>query len=316
MSNGNALNAILTNLNQVFLNENIGADSPTAGSSIIPYKNMAYSLSKITTASVTNPFINKILSGQITDVAGQIKLKPYVSINGDSTFGTIINNSSDIEVDVAAWQANLSEGFLTLQNCLILGNVNLDFSSVTLTDIPTIKFSDILVLGSFSILGTTNLVPKIQIYNSFLNGAFFDNCNVEKSNGNSYEDVKLGSVSLAASNSFESTGDTISSFTGISPSSGIITGKYKFASMLGLETLSLDGANTNLTTDNSSIYGINPISSCTNGAIINYSDGNYIIRGLTQSAILAITPSDIIYAFSIDTKQLFFWNTTDWVISA
>lgn len=255
--------------NVIYVNATIGVDAVNHGSIQAPCASISYALSLITTASASNPFIISILGGQVTDGAGQIKIKPYVSIIGNSTFGTIIANSSAIAIDLAAWTANTS-AFSFMQNIFVEGNINLDFSSIVTVDNPVLGFTNLEAIGTLQVLGSANLNPSVEISSCNISTVLFDNCQVTKSSGNSYEDLSLGSVSLLASNSFISTGDLCANFSGAAPNSGLITGKYNISSMESISTLALTGANANLVVDASSIYNITP--SLSSGATITYAD--------------------------------------------
>lgn len=264
MSNGNALNAILVNLNDVFVNEDIGLDLPIAGSSIIPYKNMAYALSQITNATPTNPVTLNIAGGQITDAGGQIKLKPNVNLKG-STQGTIINNSIPIVLDTS-WASSLNS-LSYIQDIRINGDVTIDFTGVVGSGNPQFQLNNIYVNGNKTVKGTSTIPVSIYNYGDYFNSATYDNCATIESNSNEYSIINLGTTSTSYATVFRSFSDTIQLFNSEGPFSGSITVSSVIISGTLVADPILNGTNCNLLIDATSLSGLTP--TLTNGA--NYS---------------------------------------------
>lgn len=270
MSNGNALNAILVNLNEVFVNETIGFDSPIAGSSIIPYKNIFYALSQITSATPTNPVTLTIAGGQVTDTGGQIKLKPNVNLKG-ATQGTIINNSMPIILD-PSWSSSLN-ALSYLQDIRINGDLTFDFTDVVGSGNPQFQFNNLYINGNKTVKGTATISVGIYNYGNYFNSSVYDNCSKIESIGNNYSVSNIGSTSTSFNTIFRSFSDTIQLFNSESPLSGSITvSSVILSGTLGTDPI-LNGTNCSLIIDATSLSSLTP--TLTNGAtysLIDYAE--------------------------------------------
>lgn len=252
--------------NVIYVSSVNGVDASGRGGILNPYASLSYAFNNITAASASNPFAISIMGGKITDSAGQIIWKPYVSVIGAGTYSSIINNSSPIIINGTQWLANPG-GFISLQDILIMGDISFDFTSIIAVNAPTILISNIQCTGTLSSKGNSTLNPLLEIGASILNHFTVDNSNITVSSGNTYQTVVMGGSSTLASNSFNSNGDKIGSFSGTSTSN---SGNYYFSSILGLTSLTLTGANTNLKTDSSSLNTITP--TLASGATITLED--------------------------------------------
>jgi hypothetical protein len=153
--------------NTVYVSAN-GSDSTGNGTLLQPYASVSFAYSRITNASIINPYVIYVGAGLFNET-NQILLNPYITLVGESKLATTINLNSDMILSSSSvWgTANTLLGF---QNITIVGH-NLN---INLQTFPTLTFNCIVGIDNCTIsniivssrtLADTVLVTSLQVVN-------------------------------------------------------------------------------------------------------------------------------------------------------
>lgn len=247
-----------------------GNDTTGNGSINAPYQTIVKALSTITTNTADTPF-NIILTSGIYNETGQINLKPYVTISSLSDLSSI-NNSLDILLD-PSWDGT-DGAYITLFNIEIYGNLTLDFSTTTATNVSC-TLSNCLIYGITTLINTIGILSNNQFFGIFgaYNASFFSFTNIF------YDQYYSGSPSQTLPSGLRHISCLFGNYLYLRSAPGISTVDLYQGCGIRNGLLDASGADTTVEFDLTSYPNGMTLSSGASSQIISISDGlnaNYV----------------------------------------